>query len=651
VGGPMACWRGAALRVLAALVVLVAAPPSSAAVGAAAPPPPPHADMALLVARLERLEAAVRGQAREMREARADARALERRVAELEAERRGEWRDAGEGERQQPDEPRRRLQAAPNNTGKVVHIHKATVSIPEGPGWGISPNYNGGHRRRSLQNGAQCRNMAAQAQQVQARCCDDPTEDCSGGYPRTCNTGCAAVFLPFWAECGSLLGNAVVYQQTVALCQQAQPASPGSSSLAHEFNLVCADGATDGCVPACAAPLRGDLLLLNLNGSDSKYSCELHHGLHSWVGAATDGGYLGSDAQAFEPAVLSGAAGYYALALTADAGIGTDLTIQPGQNVKIDGEPSLSMPPSWGTGSFTVAERTTLSLSNLALSYSNTITFAGNGSTVSLVSMELPNGAWLNSLLNSMKTRAETTLKLSKIGGGQGSNTVTSNGHGTLSYSGTDGIFAVVLGPCSTSQGGRCVGRRYSEQEPWPGTILDGDPGRGIPGRGAGWSSGGGWTHEGVPTYGEEELIVERCEIVVLGAGALTRSPLFDTVSYGPNPNGNGGFNARHDAVGLGGANCAPAGCTGDSSGSHNCYVNSIFNLPDPPAPGGCYAGAGGPPPGTVLVAGETLTWAAAGDASNAYSMGHDCYGANAVCHGDSSNRASAHGGWELCFA
>jgi hypothetical protein len=82
------CWRGAARRVLTALAVLVAALPT-AQTGAAASSPPP-ADMALLVARLGRLEAAVREQAHESREARADARALERRVAELEAERRGE---------------------------------------------------------------------------------------------------------------------------------------------------------------------------------------------------------------------------------------------------------------------------------------------------------------------------------------------------------------------------------------------------------------------------------------------------------------------------------------------------------------------------------------------------------------------------------
>ena len=78
-------------------IVLVAALPSSAATGAAAASPPPPNDMGLLAARLGRLEAAVREQARETREARADARALERRVADLEEERRGD-RDFASGE-------------------------------------------------------------------------------------------------------------------------------------------------------------------------------------------------------------------------------------------------------------------------------------------------------------------------------------------------------------------------------------------------------------------------------------------------------------------------------------------------------------------------------------------------------------------------
>eukprot|EP01047_Picozoa_sp_COSAG01_P088084 COSAG01_NODE_20558_length_946_cov_0.782097_1_plen_201_part_00 len=138
----MTCWRGAALRVLAALVVLVAALPSSAAAGAAAASPPPPTDMGLLVARLERLEAEVRAQARETRQARADARELEWRVAELEAERRGEEQEAGERESQQSAETWRCLQAPPTPRGDIVHIHRANVSLPAGPTL-LLPDING----------------------------------------------------------------------------------------------------------------------------------------------------------------------------------------------------------------------------------------------------------------------------------------------------------------------------------------------------------------------------------------------------------------------------------------------------------------------------------------------------------------------------
>ena len=160
---------------------------------------------------------------------------------------------------------------------------------------------------------------------------------------------------------------------------------------------------------------------------------------------------------------------------------------------------------------------------------------------------------------------------------------------------------------------------RYSEQNPWPHSnsqgIIDDENGDG--------------------------LLAERCEIVVLGVGVLGPSPRFDTVSYGPQSGIGYTFDARHDAVGLGGSNCAPANCDGD--GPTSCYVNSFYRDPDPAAPTGCYAGASGPPPGTVLAMGETLTWAAAGDASHAYHAPDN--------NGNPSNRASAHGGWELCFA
>jgi hypothetical protein len=450
-------WRGAAVRVLAALAVLVAALPSSAATGAAAASSPPPADTSLLVARLGRLEAAVREQARETREARADARALERRVAELEAEKRGEQRDAGEEESRQSTEPRRRLQALPAR-GDVVHIHRANVSLPAGPGWNVSPNYSGGHRRYLQQSGAPCGNMASRAQTVQARCCDEPTEDCSGGYPRTCNTGCAAVFLPFWAECGSLLGSAVVYQQTVSLCQQAQPASPGMG-LAHEFNLVCVDGAVGSCVPACSEALRGDLLLMNLGGEDSKYSCELHHGLHSWVGAATDGGYLGSDVHAFVPAVLSGAAGYYALVLMQGAGVQTNLMIRPGQNVRINSGASMAAAQGWGSGGFTVHEQGILSITNVALDASVTLTVAAGGE-LSLNSMVVPIAALSRMYGHLVTDGMGASVRLSQIivpeapqtGQASGTITVDTNGSIAIHPSSLRGLFVSLMATSSSSR-------------------------------------------------------------------------------------------------------------------------------------------------------------------------------------------------------
>jgi hypothetical protein len=283
-GRPLACWSGAARRVLIALAVLVAALPSSAAAGAAAASLPPPTDMGLLVARLERLETAVWEQARETMAAREDARALERRVAGLEAERRGD-RDAASGEggvswqSEHEGEAKggtfRRAQAAPQDNTTVVHLHRASVVSLGGPGTGTSPNYNGGHRR--AQTVGVCGNLATRINAANVECCNEPSEDCSSGAPATCNAGCAGVFLPFWADCGAQLPSSASFLPVVARCQAAAPrggstggAGAGSGSLVHEFNLVCAGGAVDNCVPACSAALRGDLLLMNLNGEDSK---------------------------------------------------------------------------------------------------------------------------------------------------------------------------------------------------------------------------------------------------------------------------------------------------------------------------------------------------------------------------------------------
>jgi hypothetical protein len=49
------------------------------------------------------------------------------------------------------------------------------------------------------------------------------------------------------------------------------------------------------------------------------------------AGAAGFGGFLGENVLAFVPAMISGAAGVYALTLLTDADTEADLTIQPGQ--------------------------------------------------------------------------------------------------------------------------------------------------------------------------------------------------------------------------------------------------------------------------------------------------------------------------------
>ena len=62
----------------------------------------------------------------------------------------------------------------------------------------------------------------------------------------------------------------------------------------------------------------------------------------------TDGGYLGSDLDSFFSAVVSSAAGFYAVLLTVqNAGITTLLTVRPGQSVAVTGDPSLPQPPDW----------------------------------------------------------------------------------------------------------------------------------------------------------------------------------------------------------------------------------------------------------------------------------------------------------------
>ena len=158
--------------------------------------------------------------------------------------------------------------------------------------------------------------------------------------PAACNAGCAAVFLPYWADCKHLLprSTSATLQTTVMACEKTHKSSSGADALAHIMSAQCAgDAQATDCIPRCSEKLRGDLLLLNVNGNDNKYSCELAHGLYSYVGPAGDGGYLGEDIRTFFSAVSVAAAGFYIVNMTRDAGIDTGLIIHSGQIVHITG--------------------------------------------------------------------------------------------------------------------------------------------------------------------------------------------------------------------------------------------------------------------------------------------------------------------------
>jgi hypothetical protein len=280
----------------------------------------------------------------------------------------------------------RRLQAAPT-AGRVVRIHSTSVDIPEGPGRQLSGNHGGGHRRTQSPSCGPTR-----LQSVNTECCNGPLDDCTGGAPRTCNPGCAATFLPFWTDCSVTLHlqTTPLYQSTVALCQASGASSSGTgASVVHEFQLVCTDGSAS-CVPSCDASLHGDLLLLAVNGQDSKYSCELRNGLFSWVGPAADGGYIGSDVATFVSAVVSGAAGLFVLTMQASSLISTLLTIEPGQTVSISG--NFSSPIAWGTGGFSIMQHGNLALSQVTLN--GPITLAA-GARLQLSNVTLQNFACL----------------------------------------------------------------------------------------------------------------------------------------------------------------------------------------------------------------------------------------------------------------
>ena len=87
-------------------------------------------------------------------------------------------------------------------------------------------------------------NVAARTEAVTTVCCDEATEDCSSGYPASCNEGCAEILLPFISDCRPVLGKtAAAFKPVVKLCQQAE--EERQQSAAREKYIGGSGGSLD----------------------------------------------------------------------------------------------------------------------------------------------------------------------------------------------------------------------------------------------------------------------------------------------------------------------------------------------------------------------------------------------------------------------
>eukprot|EP01051_Picozoa_sp_SAG22_P000775 SAG22_NODE_24_length_30194_cov_6.086327_8_plen_525_part_00 len=156
------------------------------------------------------------------------------------------------------------------------------------------------------------------------------------------------------------------------------PSPAGGAEIAQEFRRVCTTANLTVCVPQCNSLTYGFLLSIEIDGRGTVMTCNKLDSLFAWVGQASLGGYIGAIFAAFFSSVISGAAGTYMVTLAEGQGVQTDLMIEPGQVVVINGDRQLPHQPTWGAGGFVVGEFASLSLSYLQI---DTVIRTDEGST------------------------------------------------------------------------------------------------------------------------------------------------------------------------------------------------------------------------------------------------------------------------------
>ena len=92
----------------------------------------------------------------------------------------------------------------------------------------------------------------AYADKVTQECCNGPDENCDGGFPNTCNAGCASVLLPMQQTCSDYLASerslsnlATTIEAAARQCHSSSltpppspelSPSPGSNSCRYAYN-------------------------------------------------------------------------------------------------------------------------------------------------------------------------------------------------------------------------------------------------------------------------------------------------------------------------------------------------------------------------------------------------------------------------------
>ena len=149
-------------------------------------------------------------------------------------------------------------------------------------------------------------------------------------------------------------------------------------------------------MPQCSPEHHGFELLATIDGTDTKFSCNVAHGLYSWMGAASEGGYIGSDAFAFLSAVLSHAAGTFVCQVILSTEVSTAVDLITGQGATLTGGLSTVWTFRGEGAAFSVGAQASLEIHSMAVAATSGLAFridAGAGLSTSTVQLQATGSA------------------------------------------------------------------------------------------------------------------------------------------------------------------------------------------------------------------------------------------------------------------